>query len=138
MNQSNRQHNESDELRDRLVEQGLREVLGGETPPDLSQQIISALADSEPEVTIVKRNRLSKRVLGFAALAASIFLLAGLLWPTVNASREAARRYSVANNERSVTLSAEGLESRYDNVMVDDSVVLSGVQNEGEEVRCRV
>ncbi len=131
MNESNQQHNESDELRDRLVEQGLREVLGGETPPDFSQQIISALADSDPEVTIVKGHRLKKRVLGLAALAASILLLACLIWPATQAAREAASRNSAANNETSITLSdpaAGRLEGRYENL-----VELGAVQNEGEE-----
>lgn len=99
MSQTNHQHNEPDELRDRLVEQGLREVLGGENPPDLSQQIISALTDSGAEVTIMKRNRLRKRVLGLAALAASILLLACLMLPATVYRATAHRAQSGTPNE---------------------------------------
>ncbi len=120
VNQADRQHDESDELRDRLVEQGLREILGGEQPPDLSQQITSALPATGPEreVMIMKRNRVHRLVLSLAALAASVLLLASLMLPATQSSREAARSRLVVNETSNYVPEpqTQALERRYVNV----------------------
>ena len=39
---------QDDALRDRLIEQALRETLGGESPPDLSDKILAAVEKPSP------------------------------------------------------------------------------------------
>ncbi|MHC4401178.1 MAG: vWA domain-containing protein [Planctomycetota bacterium] len=95
-----------DELEDRLMDQALREVLGGETPPDLSDKVLAAaekqlLVSPQPKERVMDK---SKRRLLIAVAAAAACLMVGvciaLLLPAKQAAREAARRSQSANDLR--------------------------------------
>jgi Ca-activated chloride channel family protein len=96
MSQSNSP--ERDELDDRLMDQSLREVLGGEQPPDLSEKILAAATDrvmvaprqKEPVMNKPKsRLRTTIEIVGITCALIGIFL--ALLLPPVQMPREAAR-----------------------------------------------
>ncbi|TWT30310.1 von Willebrand factor [Posidoniimonas corsicana] len=65
---------------DRLIDLGLRETLGGESPPDLSEQILARLADS-PQPQEPDMNGAASRTRPWLtyALAASVLFCLGLL-----------------------------------------------------------
>ncbi len=96
-----------DELEDRLIDQALREALGGETPPDLSDKVLAAaekqlLFSAQPKGKVMDKPKRRLRIT--VAAAAAICVTAGicitLLLPTVQSSREAARNTQVQNNLR--------------------------------------
>ena len=75
---------------DRLLDTALREVVGGETPPDLSEKILAAAGEKSPPLAtlgddaMTKKHQQSRRkrnVYIGAALAASLLVAAGLLFP---------------------------------------------------------
>jgi secreted protein with Ig-like and vWFA domain len=92
-----------DELRDRLLDAALREVVGRETPPDLSARIleranskdssqptVAGAVEMAPKEMQAKRRR-SPWLMG--AIAATLLLGAGaLLLPAINSDSETARR----------------------------------------------
>ena len=88
---------ERDDLEDRLMDQALRELLGGETPPDLSGKIAAAVEKQSP-VSLRRKeegmNKSKKRILSIVAQAAAICLilgvLAGLLLPAVQMAKRPA------------------------------------------------
>ncbi len=87
-----------DELRDRLMDQALREALGAETPPDLSDKILAAVEEQSPvspqrkERVMDKSKRgLRKWVAYLAAGSLAAGLLVALLLPAKQGAREAAR-----------------------------------------------
>ena len=75
---------------DRLLDTALREVVGGETPPDLSGKILAAAGEKSQSLAtlgddaMTKKHQQSRRkrnVYIGAALAASLLVAAGLLFP---------------------------------------------------------
>ena len=84
-----------DELQDRLMDQALRELLGGETPPDLSAKILAAvekptpvsLQQKEQVMDRSKRSYIRWALAGTAAcllVAVAIGLtLPALQWPRI-------------------------------------------------------
>jgi len=77
------------DLSDRLVERALAEVVGGETPPDLSELI---LAGKRPSAHVmeerVTRRRLSRRAWLTLAVAAMLLIAAvPLLWPALRGTQ---------------------------------------------------
>jgi len=88
-----------DELRDRLMELALREALGGEAPPDLSETILAAVEEQSP-VSSQRKERLmdkSKRGVGtWLAIAAAACLVVGVsiafLLPGVQSARDSSRQ----------------------------------------------
>ena len=93
-----------DELKDRLIDGALRELLGGEQPPDLCDRILTAAASSAAPTTEAlngvktmseKPPRRSKFTVawGAFAVAATLLLAAGwMMLPQIQATREAASR----------------------------------------------
>ena len=70
-----------DELHDRLMDQALREVIGDETPPDLSEQILAAAEKQVPVSPQQKEQVVSKskhRFRNWAMAATAVCLLVGI------------------------------------------------------------
>jgi len=91
MSQPNRPNR--DDLADRLMDQALGELLGGETPPDLSQRILVAVEEdvspSQPRKEHVMSK--SKRIFRPLVLVVAVCLVVGvtiaLLLPTLQSNR---------------------------------------------------
>ena len=105
MSQSN--HPKRDELEDRLMDQALREVLGGEAPPDLSDKVLAAaekqlLFSPQPKERIMdkpkRRFRSTITTAAVTCLAAGILI--ALMLPAKQAAREAARSAQVRSEHR--------------------------------------
>ena len=88
-----------------LAEQGLREIVGDETPPDLAERILNAIAnDNQPSQA--KRaskplKKWNKRWLGLSMLAASLLVLATVLLATGRGPRmlsESSHRWADAES----------------------------------------
>ncbi|MEM8944589.1 MAG: von Willebrand factor type A domain-containing protein [Planctomycetota bacterium] len=92
----------NDDHRDRLIDYALREIVGGETPPDLSERIMHAANSREPakpaslskgvgEITQQSpKKTLQRRSWVLSAIAASLLVSGALLWPELRGSRESA------------------------------------------------
>ncbi|MFZ5833570.1 MAG: vWA domain-containing protein [Planctomycetota bacterium] len=96
-----------DELDDRLIDQALREVLGGEAPPDLSHKILAA-ANEERLVSprqgakvmgTAKRNY-GAWIQGTLVACLVVGVAVALLLPAVQTARESARRFAQDNGRR--------------------------------------
>ncbi len=87
-----------DEFGDRLVDQALREVLGGETPPDLSDKILAAAAEpvsvkSQRKEHVMGRSKRGHRwAIGAVAASVVVVVAIALLLPALQPAHEAARR----------------------------------------------
>ena len=73
-----------DELADRLVDQALREVLGGEAPPDLSDQILAAaekqgFVSPQHKEKVMDKWRRGYRLWALCAVAACLVVGIGIL-----------------------------------------------------------
>ncbi len=123
MSQPN-EHN-GDDLRDRLMDQALGEVLGGETPPDLSADILAAVekqvhVSPQPKEQVMDRPKYTYRwwaLVGIAAclmVAVSIALLVPALRMAAQRSpHQLARNSEVPTSEPSVNSRAkEAIPSR--------------------------
>jgi len=93
-----------DELGDRLMDQALREVLGGETPPDLSEKILAAaekqvlVSPQRKERVMGKSKRRFRITLLEAAVACTVVgMCVALLLPARQAARESGRRAAALN-----------------------------------------
>lgn len=72
-----------DELHDRLMDQALREALGGETPPDLSYKILAAaekqgLVSSQRKVNVMDHSKQGYRFWAVGAVAACLLVGVGI------------------------------------------------------------
>jgi Ca-activated chloride channel family protein len=85
-----------DDLHDRLLDRALRERVGGEKAPDLSEKIVAAARPTSPASYVRTRRSLQLPPTRWISIsiAASILVVigAGLLIPAFQAPREAARR----------------------------------------------
>jgi Ca-activated chloride channel family protein len=98
-----------DELHDQLIDRALRELVGGEAPPDLSERILAAgvpvIAISTPAGDdVMHRNTSVGKSARFrwGSLAVAASLLAGsayLLTPALQSARESARTTLKENNQ---------------------------------------
>ncbi len=106
-------NDDRDELHDRLIDRSLREMLGGEAPPDLSERILAAaglpvVAVAVPVGGDVMSSSAPDRNAhhfpwGLLAIAASLMVgAAWLLLPPIQASREAARRAPATSNLKQI------------------------------------
>ena len=95
------EHEQPADPEDRLTDRALSELLGGETPPDLSERIFTAarnqpasiLGTGEQAMNETKRmSRTGRMIWITTAIAASLLVVGGLLLPEVQPAREAARR----------------------------------------------
>ena len=95
------------DLHDRLIDTALREVVGSETPPDLSEKILAAAGGKSPPLAtlgddaMTKKHQQSRRKRNFyigAVLAASLLVAAGLIFPKglEQASQNVAKSKSLA------------------------------------------
>ena len=94
MNTSNQNHDptQSDDLPDRLVDLALSELIGGNTPPDLSSRIAAATFRQPAAVGQVPRTRQDRAF--WVNLAIAVMLLIGVtivLLPPVRSAREQSR-----------------------------------------------
>jgi Ca-activated chloride channel family protein len=108
-----------DELRDRHLDRALRELMSGETPPDLSDQIltkakghyVSVLTDASGKEKAMHTNgSRPTRGKGWLAFAVAAVLLIGaglLLYPPIQAPREAARRNSKSSELNQILATTE-------------------------------
>jgi secreted protein with Ig-like and vWFA domain len=102
MNHHDQPSPDREELRDQLIDAGLRERLGGERPPDLSGVILERAAQDAAAVPSTREAAMSTtdatprpRALRYFSIAATVLIAVGmtaLLLPPVEAPREAARR----------------------------------------------
>jgi len=98
-----------EELEDRLVDQALRELLGDEAPPELSDKILAAAEKHIPlsaqrKEQVMNKSKRSNRWWFPLATAACLMLAAGLalvLLPTVQSRREAGRAGPLASERLS-------------------------------------
>jgi Ca-activated chloride channel family protein len=106
----------TDDLHDQLVDQALREVVGGETPPDLSEQIFTAAAASGLVTTTKGDEAMTDRKLksgkfswGILAIAASLFIAVGafLLLPAQQALRKVSRHERMSLETEALSRGAE-------------------------------
>lgn len=111
-----------DELEDRLLEQSLREVLKGESPPDLTERITMAL-EVECKETICERDsqgehptRRFRWVWTVVGIAATLLIAVGLLLPSVQSARESARRMASNNNTRQLGLATHNYHDVHKNL----------------------
>jgi Ca-activated chloride channel family protein len=88
-----------DDIEERLLDEALREVLGGEAPPDLTDKILAAAekqvsVSPQPKEQVMNQPRRLLRMT--FATAATLLIVAGigvaLMLPAVQSSRETARR----------------------------------------------
>ncbi|MBN2474291.1 MAG: von Willebrand factor type A domain-containing protein [Pirellulales bacterium] len=85
-----------DELEDRLMDQALREVLGGETPPELSERVLAA-AEKQKSVSpqrkepVMSKSRGIRWIVGALAACLVVGVTVALLLPAGRFAREAAR-----------------------------------------------
>ncbi len=122
-----------DELRDRLLDQALRETLGAESPPDLSDRILAAADEQtavlpQPKGEGVMGKAKRRRWMWAAVASATCLLIVAsivLLLPAVHADREAARRNTVSSNLRQYGL-AEATEQSQLQFLVDSSRSMNG------------
>jgi Ca-activated chloride channel family protein len=99
-----------DNYHDCLIDRGLAELIGNDTPPDLAPRILTAVTATRPvvaEPTMPNRNARSRWIA--VAVAASLIIGATiLLLPAVRATRESARRPALP----SPTLTERSLEGQ--------------------------
>src|SRR5262245_1239615 len=91
-----------EEWTDRLIDRGLREVVGGETPPEMSQRILTAAGATGSASSAVQAGVASTRAFprgdrsgfrwAFLAVAASLAVVAAVLVSTTRGLRNAERR----------------------------------------------
>jgi Ca-activated chloride channel family protein len=95
----NTQPTKIDEYNDRLIDRGLAELVGGETPPDLSGRICSAATASLPTPATSMNSRRSAGSRWIAAVVAASLLLGGafLLSPATQYARQSARKPATTN-----------------------------------------
>jgi len=97
-----------DELRDRLLEQALAEVLAGAGPPDLTDKILAAAEQPESipvqqkERVMKKRSRWLKIALPASAACLVLGVMVCLLLPATQSAREAARRASMRSKSERI------------------------------------
>jgi len=104
-----------DELHDRLVDQALREVLGGEAPPDLSDQILAAAekqgsVSSQRKEKVMDKSRRGYRMWALGAVAACLLLGVGVVLMTPIGHRLAMRAERNSIHERSSSESEESAD----------------------------
>ena len=104
-----------DELQDRLVDQALREVLGGESPPDLSDQILAAaekqgFVSPQRKEKVMDKSRRGYRIWILGALAACLLLGVGVVLMTPIGHRLAMRAERNSIHERSSSESEESAD----------------------------
>jgi len=113
---------------DRLLDTALREVVGQETPPDLSKKILAAADEtSQPLATLGddamstqhQSSRRKRNVFIGAALAASLLVGAMIALPTIQAPREAARRPTLGTS-RTETKTKE--PANHKDVVADETI----------------
>ena len=98
----------NDDLRDRLIDSALRETVGGEAPPDLSEQILAAAGEETGHFSTLgtgdeamnTQKRKSGVPWGTLAVAASIlFVIGALLIPSAQLARERAQKSQPSEQE---------------------------------------
>ena len=76
----NREYETIHELEERLVDQALREVVGGESPTDLTDRILAATRQGSVEL---KKQPASQLWLSWLVGLAALVVLSAILWPTI-------------------------------------------------------
>ncbi len=92
---SHEKSNDND-LQDRLLDRALHEVVGGETPPDLSERILATRRKDAKQVVSLASNEQARGTLSSRALVASVVvaacLLVGAMLPSLQPFRNVAVR----------------------------------------------
>jgi Ca-activated chloride channel family protein len=107
-NSENHQPTNVDDLVDRLLERGLAEVVGGETPPDMSDAILAVKRPSSrvAEKGLLNSRSRKRRWLALAVAAALVLAAVPLLRPAVVETRERMAQNlppAAANNRRELS-----------------------------------
>jgi Ca-activated chloride channel family protein len=120
MNDSHQNHDPAD-LHDRLMDQALAEVVGGETPPDLSAKILDQVIAHKSEPATTPRRSLTAVGWTILTLAASISIVATAVYLFSNSSHSTYRTASV------------GMERAKSKGLRESSVGLQGQINDGNQ-----
>ncbi len=145
MNESAEQHDAQD-WSDRLIDQGLREVIGGETSPDLSEAILAAADDqlSSPrsEAMSTVPATAIRPIWTRWAVAASVSFLAGAIGATVyhRQMEESGRRVaqdSLDNAQEEIQLRVAGESSGLDQPTIGTSSDINGLGVPGRQAVLR-
>ena len=141
-----------EDLNDRLIDGALREVVGGETPPDLAEQILFAAAGEQSDqlVTLAPgtllegekamanqhRQAIVKRNVWIGiTLAASLLLAAGLFLPGLNNERQGAQVTPENDIKEIVTAVTEPDIAKPDNNARLNLSATGGQKTDGKQVR---
>jgi len=122
-----------DELRDRLVDHALREVLGGEAPPDLSDQILAAaekqgFVSSQRKEEVMDKSKRRYRLWTLCGVAACLLVGGTIALINYMPPREQSAAPTVARVDYAEPSGAEesGRPAEYTDMALDDSQSMHG------------
>ncbi len=130
----------TNDLHDRLVDQALRELVGDETPPDLSEKILAA-ANTQTEKlstqatgdeTMIANHEKGRKRWVMLAIAASLLMAVGLILPSVQSSRKTVQGSKVISADtKEMNLSSEAKTKKLQ-MMVTPKMIIE--ENETESL----
>jgi len=149
MNQHNDPTPDRDELRDRLIDAALRERLGGETPPDLSEAILKrasadpAIRPSTSETTMATSLKPEKRRVSwrFYAVAATLLIATGVFAipaMTVNGLRTARRTTQTPLASEAASAPRPSGNEVFNSPSIDSTKRLTAQSETGESLMMKV
>ncbi len=120
----NREYETTHELEERLVDQALREVVGGESPTDLTDRILAATRQGSVEL---KKQPANQLWLSWLVGLAALLVLSAILWPTIAERSRNVRTSGLSPAREQPSTSWVDAASKVDSVVDrEESGVVSG------------